>query len=486
MKTVVKIDPEKEYQLAKGIIESLSMGEQEPHDLPSLGNSVDNLKTVINVLIERTTPKPRPTPKKTSGSKRNKKPRPEFDKLPSQKFPHLDVNEEIVESAEAPTCSCCSKEMEPSGLYKTSEKLEVVPKKYFITRKKRVVYNCKNCHGSMANAQSKPSISRSSNYGDSLIIDAVLSKFCDLIPIERYCAMAAREGIEGIPPNSIITVSHAFAAFLASVYEMLRIEVLGSPIIYMDETPHKMLEGDDTRNWFLWGFSSPTACVFEAHNTRSGDVPFDFLAQSDTVRFIVTDAYKGYARAVRLLAEQGKTILEVFCNAHAYRYFRDASSTWKEEAEPFLADYGRIFELERQSADGSSKRSARNDMKPLFENIKEKCEAVATMPGSGLEKAKNYFLNHYNGLTQCLEHMAVPLDNNASERLLRSPVVGRKTWSGTHSKRGAHTASIMFSIVESCKLNRINPRNYFTWVTNRIHACQPILTPSAYKKLDSG
>lgn len=486
MKTVVKIDPEKEYQLAKDIIESLTNGEQKPEDLPSLDSSVDNLKTVINVLIERATPKPRATPKKTSKNRKNRKPRSEFDKLPSQKFPHLKVNEEIFEADESPSCPCCNKEMKPSGLYKTSEKLEVIPKQYYITRTKRVIYNCQSCHGSMTNAPSKPSISRSSNYGDSLIIDAVLSKYCDLIPIERYCAMAAREGINGIPPNSIITISHAYATFLLPIYKLLMAEVLGSNVIYMDETPHNMLEGDDTRNWYLWGFSSPTACLFEAHNTRSGDVPFDFLVQSSNVRFIVTDGYKGYARAIRLLGEQGKVILEVFCNAHAYRYFRDASSTWTEETEPFLEAYGQIFELERQSSSDSSKQLARNEMKPFFDDIKRMSDSLKTMPGSTLEKAKNYFLNHYEGLTQCLSHPAVPLDNNASERLLRSPVVGRKTWSGTHSKRGAQTASIMFSIVESCKLNQINPRNYFTWVTDRIHAGQSPMTPHAYTKIDSG
>lgn len=182
-------------------------------------------------------------------------------------------------------------------------------------------------------------------------------------------------------------------------------------------------------------------------------------------------------------------IEEVFCNTHAYRYFRDASSTWKEEVEPFLSLYGDIFELERKASEAEiSKSVARDQMKPLFETLRNECQALdtAVMPGSSLEKAKNYFLNQYEGLTKCLENIAAPLDNNFSERLLRSPVIGRKTWLGTHSKRGAKTAATLFSLVESCKINQINPRNYFEWVTKRIHKGLPTLTPSGYKDFDSG
>jgi len=106
---------------------------------------------------------------------------------------------------------------------------------------------------------------------------------------------------------------------------------------------------------------------------------------------------------------------------------------------------------------------------------------------SSFLKAINYFLNHFEGLTRCVNDIDIPLDNNFSERLLRSPVVGRKTWYGTHSKKGARTNAILFSVVESCKINYINPRNYFQWVTDRLHAKEKILTPWEYAaSMDSG
>ena len=76
-------------------------------------------------------------------------------------------------------------------------------------------------------------------------------------------------------------------------------------------------------------------------------------------------------------------------------------------------------------------------------------------------KALNYFLSNYGGLTLFINEVDVPIDNNLQERLLRSHVVGRKTWYGTHSERGAKTAAVLFSLVETCKLNHVNPREYF-------------------------
>lgn len=482
MKTIVKIDPEKEYDTAKKIIESLAP-KNSADEMSSLSNSIDNLKTVINVLIERATPKKKKLPPKNTGKKKDsKKPREDFDKLPSEKFPELEVQENIIRAEETPKCPCCEGEMRESGLYKISEKLEVIPKQYYIVRHKRVVYNCGTCNGSMVNAPSAPSISKTSNYGDGVIIDAALSKYCDLIPMERYSAMAERNGLlGGLPPNSLISLTHTLAHFLGPVYRKLVQEVLLSKIILADETPHRMLEGDDTSNWFLWGFSSSSACIFQAHPTRSGDVPIKFLKESKA-QYLLTDGYSGYKRALKELRSEGIEVKEAFCNAHAFRYFRDASSTWESECKSFLEIYGKIYEFEREAENDEQKKLAREKMKPLFLELKGICRKASEdiMPKSSFEKAVGYFLNHYDGLIECLDNLDIPLDNNFSERLLRSPVVGRKIWLGTHSKQGAKTNAVLFSLVESCKINKINPRNYFAWVVDCLHKKEEVLTPYEY------
>jgi transposase len=491
MKTVAKIDPEKEYEIAKNLIELASQKQLDSQQAGSLDSSVDNLITAARVLMEREERRRgasavapnNPSPK----GRKNGETREESNKLPSKRFPNLEIHEEILPPDHLPVCNCCQSVMKQSGLFEVSEKIEVIPKQYYIRRIKRVKFNCSTCYGSLVTASPAQSIVPSSNYGDSLIIDVALSKFCDLIPIERYVQMAKQMGIDGdLPPQSLIGLTHHLANFLQVIYEKIKLEVQSSIVLQADETPHKMLEGDDTKNWYFWGFFSSTACYFEAHGTRSGDVATNFLKDS-SAKFFLTDGYSGYGKALREIEQQfDRHIDEAHCNAHAYRYFEEASITWKDESEIFLKLYGQIYELERErkesNANSEDQLKFRTKMIPLFEEIKTNCQEQSShaMAGSQLLKAMNYFLNHYEGLTICLTNLAIPLDNNLAERELRAPVIGRKTWLGTHSKRGALTTAVLFSIVQSCKLNKVNPRSYFPWIVKQIHMQGEILTPHQY------
>lgn len=100
----------------------------------------------------------------------------------------------------------------------------------------------------------------------------------------------------------------------------------------------------------------------------------------------------------------------------------------------------------------------RSEMAPIFEAMRLKAGAYSKgySSKSAMGKAIRYFLKNYLELTLCTKNVDLPVDNNFQERLLRNPVIGRKTWYGTHSKRGAETAAILFSLVESCKLNKVN------------------------------
>ncbi len=96
-----------------------------------------------------------------------------------------------------------------------------------------------------------------------------------------------------------------------------------------------------------------------------------------------------------------------------------------------------------------------------------------------------YFLKNYGELTYFLTREDLPIDNNSQERLLRSPVIGRKTWYGTHSKRGAQTNAVLFTLIETCKLNKANPRDYFKDIVHAIHEKREIFTPSEYVQTKS-
>ncbi len=94
-------------------------------------------------------------------------------------------------------------------------------------------------------------------------------------------------------------------------------------------------------------------------------------------------------------------------------------------------------------------------------------------------------LENFEGLTISLEDSGVPLDNNLQERMLRSHVVGRKTWYGTHSEQGAETVAVLFTIVETCKLSGVNPREYFPDLVKTIINRRPVFTPVEWKTQNS-
>jgi transposase len=495
MKTIVKIDPEKEYQNAKNILASTGQDLLDTNSLKGLDSSIENLITVARVLIERE--------EKRRGKKKNKIPkenkpkkgrkkgqeRKEVKKLPSERYPNLEIKEKTIYPSHTPDCPCCGSEMKLSGLFDITEKLETIPKKYYIQRYKRPKFNCGKCHGAIVNTAALASIIPSSNYGDSLVIDATLSKFCDLIPMERYTQIAFRADLMDIPAQSLIGLTHHLADFMYPVYDKIKTEVLSDELLLADETTHKMLEGDDTQNWYLWGFFNKRASYFEAHGTRSGDVALEFLKRS-SAKYLMSDGYSGYNKAAKILKKEfNREVLLAGCNAHAIRYFKDASERWKEECAPFLKIYGDIYELEKQIKSFKSKDDEkalfRRQMLPLFAELKRLCEneLPKAMPNSYFAKALKYFLNQYDGLILCTSNLSIPLDNNHSEREVRPSVVGRKTWYGTHSKRGAETLQIHFSIVGSCKVNNVNPRKYYPWVVDQIHQGKEILTPYQYSKL---
>ncbi len=419
--------------------------------------------------------------KKSSSNKQKKEPRKRV-LLPSERYPNLDIIEKRVELDKLPACPCCTSEMQDSGLTEDSEYLTVIPRRYFVVLQKRVKYRCKNCQEALVTATAIPKIKAGSSYSDEMIIDVALSKYCDLIPVERYVQMAARGGVNGLPANTLIEGTHNLSEFLTPIYEKIKLEVMSSKVLHADETPHRMLEGDDKSNWYLWGFSTNKASYFEAHDTRSGSVAGDIIKESQC-EFLVSDVFSGYAKAVsdsNVYRHENKLIeiKNIYCNAHARRKFKEASMSFSKESRLFLWCYEKIYRLEKLKDFKDRKRWQKIYFK-LMERAGLKLKSSYSCKSS-LIKAVNYLINNFYELTLFLNFEDVPIDNNAQERLMRNPVVGRKTWYGTHSKKGAETNAVMFSIVESCKLNKINPRDYFRDIVHAIHEKRSPFTPNEY------
>ncbi len=411
--------------------------------------------------------------------------------LPSLRYPNAPLIEREVELKDLPSCKCCGTQMADSGMTENSEFLTVVPAQYIVVRQKRHVYRCGKCHGDMKTAPPPPRITPKSSYSDEMTIDVALSKYCDLIPIERYSSIAGRAGLMDLPPQSLIGQTHSLADFVVGAYDKSADEIKQAYVLNADETTQRMLEQvGDKKNWYLWGFSTRETCYFEIHNTRSGDVASDILLNSKC-EYLMSDVFSGYKKAVKQVNKEraknnGPPIQNGYCNAHARRKFDEAEEKFSVEAQDYIDNYRKIYRLEGIAKKYPAKTlRIRKLMEPIYESMRIK--AMADIKGysskSSIGKAMGYFLKNYSGLTLFLKIQALPIDNNSQESLFRNPVVGRKTWYGTHSERGAKTAAILFTLVQGCKLNKVNPREYFKKLVQDLHQGKPAFTPKDYADL---
>ena len=417
------------------------------------------------------------------GRKKEKKKAKKRVRLPSERYGNLDIVEKEVKADKSLDCPSCTEQMQESGLFETSEYLTFIPRKYYVVREKRAKYRCKCCQEALVTTPAIPRIVPGGVYSDEMIIDVAMSKYLDLIPVERYSQIAAREGLKDLPPNSLINVTHKLATMLLGCYKLIKKEVFEDEVIHADETPHRMLEGDKKSSWYMWGFSTTKGSYFELHDTRSGDVASNLLKDS-SCKYLVSDVFSGYAKAVsETNKEREVKIKHLYCNAHARRKFKDAKKNF-DESEFFLKLYRKIYRLEDKELKTTLTPKERRKYQRLYMRVMER-RTLKMMnlysKHSSIAKAVNYFLNNFDDLLRFTTDAVLPIDNNAQEREMRSPVVGRKTWYGTHSKQGAKTTGIMFTIVQSCKINKLNPREFITQLVRDLHEGRPAYTPNQYR-----
>jgi transposase len=443
--------------------------------------------TIKNKLFGKSSERSARRSSTSEGSGKGKKKKVQ---LPSERYPNAPLIERHITLDNLPKCKCCGSEMPDSGMVEESEYLTKVPAQYYVVVQIRHKYACRKCHEDIQTAPAPPRVTPGGAYSDELMIDTAVSKYCDLIPIDRLVKMASREGIKELPPQSLIEGTHQLADFIKNAYLRLKNEILASSFLHADETPHRMLEGDKKCNWYLWGFATQTTSYFECHDTRSGDVASDLLIQSKC-EYLVSDIYSGYCKAVKVANKyraehQLPGIKHVYCNAHARRNFIEVPLAMETEAEFFIKKYRRIYRLESLAQKYPEHRKRiRARMTKHFEKMRDRCiqDAGGYSGKSKYGEAMRYFLNHYAEFTRFIHTDDLPIDNNPAERLLRSAVIGRKTWFGTHSHRGAETSAIMFSIMESCKLNKVNPREYLKNLVQDLHQGKDAYTPSEFKAL---
>ena len=368
--------------------------------------------------------------------------------------PNLPIVERefVLDDADC-LCPRCGSELSPmKGQYDESEMIDLVEVRYELVKVKQQKYVCR-CGSCVETALGPERALPGSRYSLAFAIKVILDKWLDHIPLERQVRILGRHGLV-VTSQTLWDLAYAVAQRLSLVDAALMKYVLEQPVIGLDQTSWPRLETDATKPWQMWALTAPGVVV---HRIRDDKSAATFAALVGDYRgVIVADAlgtHEAGARASPGIALAG-------CWAHVYRRFEEAAPD-HPEAERALAWIGQLYEIDRSAGDDDSRAQLRRTKAPaILDELKPWLFTQAANTAVSIGKAAAYTLGIWDRLTRFVGDARIPLDNNATERAIRGPVVGRKNHYGSKSRRGTEVASRLYTLLETCKLRGVDPASY--------------------------
>lgn len=387
-------------------------------------------------------------------------------------YSHLPVREEFIDiPPEACVCGRCGKPLADLGQTEDSEQVEIELVVYRRRiRRSRYRQAC-NCPGPRTRtAAMPPKLIPKGRYGNSLWVHLLLEKFHSGRPIQRTIEQLRLYGLL-LAAGTIADGLKRILPLLEPIYAALCARNVESAFHHADETRWLVFaekQGKRSYRWWLWVFAGEDTVVYVLDPTRSHDVPEGHFPP-DAEGVLIVDRYSAYKAMQQVQA--GKLIL-AFCWAHVRRDFVRVGKGYPESKDWALSWLRSIRELyrlhrERQQQDLSSPEYAAVDAR-LRQHVDAMCqrrdvELADPKLREPCRKALASLKEHWSGLTVFLDDPRIPLDNNRAERLIRHPAVGRKNYYGSAAEWAGRLATIMFSILATLKLWKINPRLWLTW-----------------------
>jgi transposase len=397
-----------------------------------------------------------------------KLPLKEFRKHPGrQELPaHLPRVEKIIAcSPEQCICGHCGKETGVIG-YEQSEQLDVEPAKYFVVVTKREKRACKDCEEQgVARAPVPVRIIEKGLASDRVIIDTVVSKYADYVPIYRQSAILKRETGIDLSRATLDSWVMRVGELLRPITAAMGQELLNGTYLQADETTVgvQMHDGRGKNHQaYLWQYSRPRGpAVFDFRMGREREGPKRFLGNFAGI--LQSDGYGAYDQV------GGKQIIHAACWAHARRKFFDAVKLNPRDQTSIriVAQMDELFAIDAQARQEGLSQSDRHVLRleksrPLLEQIKAGIQAarVGTLPKSALAKACDYTLTLWTRLSRFLEYPELELSNNLAENAMRPIALGRKNWIHLGSKEAGPRVAAIISIVETCRRLSLPVRDY--------------------------
>jgi transposase len=350
--------------------------------------------------------------------------------------------------------------------YDQSEQLDVEPAKYFVLLTKREKRACQSCgEGGVVAAPVPARIIDKGLVSDRVVIDTLVAKYSDHLPLYRQSAILEREtGLE-IGRATLDGWVMRVGELLIPMTAVIGRELVRGSYIQADETPVDVQMHDrrgKNHQAYLWQYSRPGGgAVFDFRLGRGRAGPREFLGRFEGI--LQTDGYIAYDQV------GGPKMVHVCCWAHARRKFHEAVKLSPQDkvAIGLVAQIDELFAIDARARAENLDLAARHALrqeraKPLLDLLKPRIEAAGahTLPSSALGKAVSYTLALWPKLTRFLKHPEVELSNNLAENSMRPVALGRKNWIHVGSPKAGPKVAAILSIVESCRRMKIPIREY--------------------------
>ena len=394
-------------------------------------------------------------------------------KIPPKRKPLPDTLPRVEVRYELATCSCpaCGLGLTPLG-EEISEQLDIIPAQFFVRRYIRAKYSCRHCETVHTAPMPAQPIDRGLA-APGLLAHVLAAKYLDHLPLHRQEQIYARDGV-ALPRSTMAGWLGQLEVLLEPLVERLATHVLGTAVIQADETPVPVLQPGNgrTATGYLWAYrsgpwQSVQAVVFDFAMSRGQATPARFLQDYQGV--LQVDGYAGYNDVLR---REG--VLEAGCMAHARRNFVEVwEATKAPAAQTAITEIARLYAIESEVQDlGVAERQRQRQARagPILDAFRQWLEAVRakTAPRSALAKAIQYALNRWPALVRYVDDGRINIDNNPVENAIRGIALGRKNYLFCGSEGGGRRAALMYSLIESAKLNGIDPKAYLLDVLTKL------------------
>ena len=384
-------------------------------------------------------------------------------------LPAVDEPRELAEDQRAcPKCGCA---LTPSDA-EESQLIEIEVRAYrrkIRRRRYRRTCTCTGCPQTFTAAPA-PKLIPKGRLGVSVWVEILIDKYFSHRPTERLLAQWQLLGLD-LAAGTVADGLRRLEPLFTPLYEALLARNAQSAYMQADETRWLVFivqEGKTGYGWWLWVFLGQDTVAYRLDPHRSHDVPqAHFPAEASLV--LMVDRYAAYKAMAQV---QAGGIVLVFCWAHVRRDFVKVGKGWPELKAWALAWLQRIRDLYRsqrerlaQPVGSAAFVAADNALRQAITAMQAQADTERADPQlrEPCRKVLDSLQEHWTGLTRFVEDLRIPMDNNASERKVRGPAVGRKNYYGSGALWSGRLAAMLFSLFATLALGKLNPRRWLTW-----------------------